>query len=222
MKTVSAIIPIRYSDCFDTSGKAKKNLKGAPLWRFTFDSALACTEFTNVIVAYDDARFESELASYPGFKRFLRPPNLSRSGVTVMDVMMFVANQFPKSFTTPDYLMLLEITHPLRPKNLLKQLVDAINANPVDSLVTTYPVSYNFWRQEENGSVERIEGHGDQPGVKFYQEMLGIGSMFSFRDLERSQPFGDSINLAPIGEFWATVDTRDADDLWLAEKLLER
>ena len=122
----------------------------------------------------------------------------------------------------PDYVMLLEITHPLRPQGIVGQLVESISTRPSDSLVTVHPLHYNFWRRDEFGEISSIQGSGDDPNVGMYQELMGICSIFTPALLETENPFGEQMDMVTIERFWATIDVRDDDGLWLAEQYLKR
>ena len=118
--------------------------------------------------------------------------------------------------------MLLEITHPLRPPGIINQLVETTKNRKVDSLVTVHPVHYNFWKKNQNGDVSRIEGSGDNQEILIYQELIGICSIFRSNPFNKTNPFGEQIDMVPIERFWASIDVRNEDGLWLAERYLDK
>jgi len=218
---VVGVVPIRYQDCCRADGSPAATLDGRPVWAHTLDQAVAARSLDRVIVAHDDDRFLAHLAPWADRVQTLyRPETLSRPGVTTLDVLAFVAEHLADA--EPDYLMLLEITHPLRPPGVIDQVVATLEGQPADALVTCRPVHYTFWRQNEHGVVQRIAGAGDRAQVRMYQELIGIGSLFRPAVLRAGDPFGGRVDMVPIDRFWATVDVRDADGLWLAERCLER
>lgn len=219
MKTV-AVIPIRYADCCSDDGAPRCMLREKPLWQWTFECAAAAASLEHIIVAYDDDRFVPALAGLD--KRFIgckRPEFLSGEGYKSLDVLAHVAKELPSPAAGSDHLMLLEITHPLRPKGLLEHIIELMRQNPADSMVTVRPVHYNFWKRD-SGGVRRIVGSGDDPVTDIYSELIGIGALFTRESLLTDNPFGDSSALVPIEGVWSQVDVRDADDLWLAEATL--
>ena len=68
----------------------------------------------------------------------------------------------------------------------------------------------------------QIEGSGDNEKVKIYLELTGICSIFKTSLLASDKPFGDNIDMVPIERFWSTIDVRNEDGLWLAERYLEK
>ena len=219
MKT-AAVIPIRYKDCCLGDGAPRCLLRGKPLWQWTFEDAVAAQSLAHIIVAYDDDSFLPYLKDLD--KRiipFKRPAFLSGEGYKSLDVLIHVARELPEPAVGAEHLMLLEITHPLRPKGFLEHIIELKRSNPADSFVTVRPVHYNFWKRD-SGGIRRIVGSGDDPVTGMYSELLGIGALFNKNCLLTDNPFGDSSALVPIEGLWSQVDVRDADDLWLAEASL--
>jgi len=220
--TVSAVIPLRFVDCCLADGDPRMVLSGQPLWQITLKQALESKRLDSVIVAYDDDKLVPVLSEWAGqIQLCQRPPHLSDAGVTTLDVMAHVAGTLSDE-APPDNLMLLEITHPLRPKGIIDQMVEAVDGLDVDSLITCHRVNYNFWRQDEAGAASRIRGAEGGGKTSLYQELVGICSLFKTINLNTETPFGDIVDIVPIDKFWATIDVRDEDGLWLAEQYLER
>ncbi len=221
MKTkIDAVVPVRYSDCCHEDGTPKYVLQGKPLWDWTIEQIVETNYLAKTIIAYDDSRFETHLKKWNGIiTKYLRPKHLSEDSVTLFNVADHVLNQINKDNEPPDYTLILEITHPLRPKGIIQQLVDNAIQGTADSIFTVYPVHYNFWR-EELEPMKRLQGSGDNKNVKMYRELTGICSVFKFGLLNNENPFGEEIMMVPIDRFWATIDVRDNDGLWLAEQYL--
>jgi len=220
---VSAVIPIRYGDCFNEDGAPRMRLAGHELWEITLRQACEATSLDQVVVAYDDERFLGHLKPWDDqIITCLRPKTLSGDNSTTLDVLAFVAGWLSEQGIGADYLMLLEITHPLRPKGIIDDLVGSTGAQNADSLITSYPIHYNFWRRDEAGRMDRISGTGENAEIGLYEELTGICSMFRPRCLASDNPFGEQVDLVPIDRFWATIDVRDEDGCWLAEQYLKR
>ena len=220
---IDAIIPIRYKDCCKRDGSPKYFLQNYPLWEWTFRDAIKSQALNRIIVAFDDEHFLPYLDKWEGkLESYLRPKILSEAGKTSLDVLSHVLRHEKDRNTSPDYVMLLEITHPLRPPGIINQLVETTKKQTVDSLVTVHPVHYNFWKKNEDGDVNRIEGSGDNQGISIYQELIGICSIFRSDFFSIANPFGEQIDMVPIERFWATIDVRNEDGLWLAERYLDK
>jgi CMP-N-acetylneuraminic acid synthetase len=222
MKKIDAVIPIRFTDCCLEDGTPKYSLQGKPLWDWTIEQVVQTNNLNNIVVAYDDKRFEQYLEKWNDkIVKYLRPDFLSKEDVSLFDVTDYVLTHINEVKNPPDYALILEITHPLRPKGIIQQLVDIAIQSPADSIFTVYPVHYNFWR-EELGPMKRFQGSGDNSQIKMFRELTGICSVFKFELLKSNNPFGEEIDMIPIDRFWATIDVRDEDGLWLAEQYLNR
>jgi hypothetical protein len=220
---VTAVVPIRYADSFHEDATPRMRLAGKQLWEITLGQACASKRLARIVVAYDDDRFLDELV--PWRDRIipcLRPPALSDDDATTMDVLAFVADWLQGQNVSSDYLMLLEISHPLRPKDIIDDMVSGAEGQDVDSLITCHPVHYNFWRRDQAGRMSRISGAGESADVALYEELTGICSLFRPRCLVGETPFGDLVDIVPIDRFWAAIDVRDEDGCWLAEQYLNR
>lgn len=221
--TIAVIIPIRFVDCCQDDGTPRLLIKGRTLWDVTIEQALHCQTVKTVVVAYDDDRFLPHLAPWRDRVTALkRPAELSRAGVTTIDVVRFALKALPALGLAADKGMLLEITHPLRPKDILAQVAQVADSDEVDSVVTCRTARYNFWRSEDQGPVTRLVGPAEADHVGMYQEMVGICSVFSAAALDGDNPFGERVDIVPIDRFWSTIDVRDEDGAWLAETYLNR
>ncbi len=220
---VDAVIPIRARDCLKADGTPRFVLQGRTLWDITLGHALAADGLRAVIVAHDDETFATSLTNAdPRLTKVRRPDRLSASGVTTVEVLRETARLRIELGLGADYYLLMEITHPLRPKALVSDLLTALATDRPDSLITCHPVHYNFWRRDADGATSRVVGEGDQVELAIFQELIGIGSLFRTETLLGDSPFGERVDIVPIDRFWATIDVRDEDGLWLAESYLQR
>lgn len=215
---IVAIIPLRAASDCKTNGEPRFYLDGQALWNFTIEHALAAEGLREVIVAYDDDKLLDHLSKWEDKVRFWkRPAFLSQSGKTTLDVLAAASDYLTERNESPDYMMLLEITHPLRPVNIISQIMNIIKTRPADSIFTARAVHYNIWRPDSDGLV-RV--HGGTEAEAIYEEMIGICSLFSPHWLATDTPFGEEVDVAPIDRFWAAIDVRDDDTCWVAEQYI--
>ena len=92
---ISALIPIRFRDCCKDDGSPKYILQDKPLWEWTIEQTLEEEALKEVIVAYDDIRFENHLKKWEGkIIKFLRPSYLSEKEVSLFQVLNFIIRNF--------------------------------------------------------------------------------------------------------------------------------
>ena len=205
----TAIIPVRFRDCFDERCQTVFHYKQKPLWEHTVESAIGSSKVDQIIIAYDDDRITSMLDWHqPKIDLFKRPEFLSLEGVTTLDVLQHVVAKYTNSNKT-DYFMLLEISHPDRPLDLLDSLVKTAEKRPADSHITVKPIKYNYWVQNNEKGSSRIVGGGENTNITIYQELLGIGSLFSKQSCLSAEPFGIEVNMIPLEGDWVEVDLRN-------------
>lgn len=217
---IAAVIPLRAASDCDERGNPRFCIDGQPLWDITIRHALDAKGVSETVIAYDDDCLLAHLQRWQGRVRlWKRPKELSGKDVTTLDVLAAVSRHVMSQANCPDYLMLLEITHPLRPATIVEQLIQVVSAQPADTVFTARAVHYNMWRPDEDGLV-RI--HGGMDNAAIYEEMIGICSLFSPRFLVSSTPFGNEIDVVPIDRFWAAIDVRDEDARWMAEQYVRR
>lgn len=219
---IRAFIPIRYSDCVDSTKNMLYSLQGKPLWDFTIEKAFKSDIIDEIYVGYDDDNCLSYLSKYISEKIILikRPDYLSLNGVTTLEVLAFIASLHDYSST--DYWVLLEISHPLRPEGIIDEVILRMKDLQVDTLLTVSPLRYNIWIDSVDTGIEKIIGASEQSNVIIYQELLGIGSIFKQENLVSDDFFGDEIDIIPVEKFWSKIDLKNEDDIWLANAYLEK
>lgn len=105
--------------------------------------------FTRLIVTTDDQKI-NEVALKNGAEVIHRPPELSSDSSTTVSAMKHVLETLNAEF---DYLVLLQPTNPLRPKDLLKEAFKKVQGQNYDSLMTVSPIVKKIGKLEENKFV---------------------------------------------------------------------
>lgn len=221
--TVCAVIPIRTGDVCDADCKPKVLLRGAPLWVYTFEAALKAASLQRIIVAADDARFYQYVDEFPRLEHpIVRPPYLSAVEMTTLDVLGYVTARLSGEGYCPDYYMLLEITHPIRPRAIIDRLVDIAESRAFDSMFTAYVGAYNYWYETGSREFARVRVKAGRTRSPLYQEMIGLASLFRSELLQSDDPYGQKVGIVPIHGLEGLIDTREEEGLWLAEQYLQR
>lgn len=205
---ITAVIPVRFQDYYDKKNQRVFHYKNKPLWEHTIQSAIASRKMDQVIIAYDDDRIIPMLSCHGSNVEIVkRPEFLSLEGVTTLDVLQHVAAKI-LSGSAVDYFMLLEISHPDRPRALLDRLIETAENTPADSHITVKPIKYNYWVKHNESGTSRIVGGGENTDISVYQELLGIGSLFRAQVCSSGDVLGGEVNMIPLDGDWVDVDIR--------------
>lgn len=214
---ISAFVPLRFATDCSPDGGPRFSLGGVPLWCHTLDLLTSASEVDDVVVACDDPRIEAQMEPWHDRIRiWRRPATLSAANVTTVDVLAAYARENQEA-AQPDYYLLAEITHALRPRTLIEQIVSIANRQPADTILTARAVRYPIWRPTPDG-MQRLDITPDQEAV--FEEMSGICSLFSPRWLLTDNHFGIKVDVVPTDRFWAVLDIRSEEVAAVAEQYL--
>lgn len=116
-------------------GKNIYPFMGMPLIAHSIDSSKACSLISQTYVSTDDEQIKQVSLQY-GAEVIDRPVELGSDFATSADVMKNAVEQLIAQRVDFDYVLLLQATNPLRPKNLLKDAITIIEDTKADSLMT--------------------------------------------------------------------------------------
>lgn len=108
---------------------------GKPLIAHSIDFSLACESVTGTYVSTDDAEIKA-VALQEGAEIIDRPDDLAGDHATSASVMQHAAQYLSEKGIDYDYVVLLQATNPLRPKNLLNDAIEIIEKTRSASLMT--------------------------------------------------------------------------------------
>lgn len=135
-------------------GKNIRRFAGIPLIAYSIASGQAASTVTRLIVSTDDAEIAAVARAYGAEVPFMRPAELATDNA--MDFSLFYhAVRWLKQHEdyTPDVVVQLRPTSPLRPKGLVNQAVHQLLTDPrADSVRTVAPSRqnpYKMWRLQE-------------------------------------------------------------------------
>lgn len=135
MKTI-VIIPAR-GGSKRLPGKNIKLLGGKPLIAHSIEYAKANQEFIDeVIVSTDDAEIKKIALDY-GALVIDRPVTISGDLEPTVTALQHVLESLK---TQPENVVLLQVTNPLRPENLLREAFENYSASGADSLFSVTPI----------------------------------------------------------------------------------
>ena len=152
----AALIPCRTQ----SKGIPHKNfreLRGKPLWKWTFDAALKSNIFDKIILS-SDGGFEDQLSHGPVIVDNERPPELSDDKATLDAVLCHYANVYPDVGAW----CLLQVTSPFRTASDIKSAHKMILNKKYDSIVSVTPGTCMYFLKNA------VEAHGKPTHVATY------------------------------------------------------
>ncbi len=150
---VLGVIPARGG----SKGIPHKNLRtvaGRPLLGYTADAARASRRLTRVIVSTDDETIVDAARGLGLEVPFVRPQELAADSTPMLPVLQHALREMADRSFTPDAVVLLQPTSPLRRAGHIDAAVDLLESSGADSVVTVTDVPHQF----NPVSVMRLDG----------------------------------------------------------------
>ncbi len=219
---IIAIIPVGG----EFLGKEKRNLallNGNPLIKFSIDYAKSIEEIERVIVATNDLEIAEYSKKCGAEVPFLLPEEVCMKGVMIAEVLKKVLDLLKeKENYSPDFVVFLEATHPLREKFWMKEMIKLVNSGEFDHVFLAKPEKDNFWKLE-NGSPILLEEKTSIREQKqpIYREISGLGSVIKTQVVISKNRLGEKVGLIPINTIHSIVDVKKEEDLFLAQKIFD-
>lgn len=221
---VLGIIPIRGTDPEVADGRML-SLGGKPLLSHTIDAAKAARRLTRTIVSTEDPAVAALAKSLGADVPFLRPAELSAPEAPLTKVLQHALLWLEEHEAyRADYVVLLEITHPLRPAGLIDRTIDVVIADNLDSAFVAREERHEFWTMNSHGSLERVQPREDltRKGLQpLYKEMGGLVTVMRADLVRAGQRLGERVGLVPVRDPSSLLDLHDEGGLELTRILLE-
>ena len=142
---IIAIIPAR-GGSKGIPGKNIKNFEGKPLISHSIEYALDSKLINEIYVSTDDEQI-AHISKTAGAKIIKRPAEFATDTSSTESVIKHALNNIDD---TPDIIILLQPTSPLRPKGSLDSIIDKFIDEKYDSLLSLSPSNNFFWNIENN------------------------------------------------------------------------
>jgi CMP-N-acetylneuraminic acid synthetase len=227
---ILGVIPARG----DSKGIPKKNLAllhDKPLLLYTIEAARESRMLHRVILSTDSEEIKS-IGEQAGIEvPFLRPKNLAADATPMIDVLRHLLDALRERNESPDAIVLLQPTSPLRDARDIDQAIDLFLSTRADTVVSVIPVPHNFLPGclMQVGNDERLTHYmpheadilrrQDKP-LLFARN--GPAILITKRDIiEGGSIYGKEMR-GFVMHRSHSVDIDDADDLAYAEFLLQR
>ena len=180
-------------------------LHGLSSLRRTLQAALDDLPGARVVLTTDDAEVASDAGAMSADITVH-----ARTIVPYIEALNAVLDAYPA-----EIVVVLEPTHPFRPRGLARRAAENLKARAhLDSVVCARQFRANLWRQEADGGIAALADFGDRRDVTYYQELVGLALATRPQVLRGGRRLGDTVGFEVVDQFWALADIRD--DLSLA------
>ncbi len=144
---VIAVVPAR-GGSKSIPGKNIKPLLGKPLLAWSIDVARQVSEIDRIIVSTDDPQIASVGEAF-GAEIYARPAHLATDEALVIDALKDLLHRLESEGDTPEWLILLEPTCPLRSADDVRKCLELVSGGQFDSVATFKDADLNphrAWR----------------------------------------------------------------------------
>lgn len=127
-------------------------LNGKPLIAWTIQHAVQTQEVGRIVVSTDSHRIGRVGLAFGAEVPFYRPAHLSSDRSNTESALLHCLAWLKRNESyTPDAVILLACTTPVRQQGLLGQAIKQFEKSGVDSLVSVGPAGYCLWEDDDNG-----------------------------------------------------------------------
>jgi N-acylneuraminate cytidylyltransferase len=206
-------------------GKNTAPFHGRPLSAWTFDYALACKQFDQIVLSTDDPALEA--IAPEGVVKLKRPEALAGDTATLHQVIKHVVEDM--ALAPDDVVVLTPVTAPLRRLGDLDAALEAFHAHGGKRTVLTTCANPNpphlVWTREEDGSLKDVVDRAAYGTRKqafaqtyFWNDCFLIDAAANFM-VERDLYGPDPVGVVMPRERSVPID--HPFDLWLAAQLFD-
>lgn len=112
--------------------------------------------------------------------------------------------------------LILEPSHPFRPRGLIAGAIAAMQRDPsVDSVVSVVREYGNLWTENDRGTLHRMT---TPFGRGFFREVAGLCLLTRPATLADADAMGQSVAFMVVEEQWALIDIHGAEGVTMARR----
>jgi len=222
-KSFLAVIPARKGSK-RLIGKNLLPLSGKPLITWSIEAAQKSKYIDKLLVSSDDDKI-LELAKNKGIATVLRPDHLASDKASTVDALLHAIDSMDTKY---DYVVLLQVTSPLRTTEHIDEAIEKIIEENLESVVSVCEVDHSpLWSNvlPDDGRMkdfipEGFEGKRSQDLEKYYRlngaiYIININKLISSHSLLLAETF------AYIMPIEASVDIDTIYDFIYAEAIIK-
>lgn len=198
MKSVVGVITAR-GGSKGLPGKNIRSFAGKPLIAWTIEAAQHSESLLKTIVSTDDEEIAKIARDCGAEVPFIRPRELAEDNSAHIDVVLHCLDWIEQQGDSPDYLMLLQPTSPLRNAQDIRKVVQMVEHRDPEAILAvneTHDHPYLTRTIDENGSIrpliEMPEIHyprrQDLPPAYFINGSIYLNSVASLRKTRSFYP----------------------------------
>jgi len=210
---ITAVIPIK--------GDSLK-INGNSLLSYSVERAVESDLINNVIVSTDSENTAELACSLGADTPFLRPKELSYDYVGLNQVMSYTISQLNDLGQYPDFVIILEETHPFRPKGFMDELIREMIYTNVDTLIPAYEEYKTFYKKEKNGLIPIDQGFIPKKFKEpLFAGIAGLGILVKPEILLEERLTGNNVGVFPVPHKLSPIEIHDEEDATYFKELLK-
>jgi N-acylneuraminate cytidylyltransferase len=153
---------------------------------------------------------------------FVRPESLVGAGVSLALVLQHALDWLDREESyRPNVCVSLEIAHPLRPPQIIDQVIEALVAEDLDTVFAAAEERSPFWRIDDDGAFREVaSGATRATRPPLYRQLSGLASASKPDVIRRGRSIGDRVGVVPVRDLSALVDVQDEHGLALLRRML--
>lgn len=221
-QSIAAIIPISGVDPEFDEGQIPE-LQGKSLIEYTIQAAQASDIIDRILVSTDKEHVRTACSSYNIDAPFLRPPELANPIAPVTAVLKHAVLWLQEEENYfPDWIVMLLITYPFRPKGFIDSFIKTVLSQDIDSAFAAIEERYSHWHILEGGQPDLMSFGSDTARDKkksFYRDHTGLISMAKREIVLSGSLYGEKLGIIPTQDMWAVLNIHDPIDTQIIQYL---
>tara|TARA_B100001250_G_scaffold81925_1_gene67606 strand:- start:3928 stop:4635 length:708 start_codon:yes stop_codon:yes gene_type:complete len=225
-KKIIAIICARKN----SKGLRHKNLKklnGKPLIFHTIKAAKNTKKIKDIYVSTDSIEIAKIAKRFGAKVPFLRPKKLATDNIKTDQVLkhalLKIENEIDEKM---DYVVYLQITEPLRPKNIITKCINKILSHKLDTVFAAKPYKKNIWFKKKNQfkRLNHFEEHGlpRQKKKLLFREDTGVACVSKAKIIRSGSRIGKKVDIITYDHEFDYIDIHNKNDLLIANFIFKK
>lgn len=220
--SIVALIPISGADPEFSEGQIPY-LHDRPLIEYTIRAAQESALIERVIVSTDSEHIAETCRGYGVEAPFLRPQELANPTAPITEVLRHALKWLQeKENYSPEWVVMLLITYPFRPKGFVDNFIQTVLSQDLDSAFAAVKERHSHWFLREGGQPELVAFGSDKAKAQkrpFFRELSGLISMATGEVVLSGSLYGQKLGIIPTQDMRTVINVHDPIGQQLAELL---